>query len=77
MRAQDLLELIRSRPFVPLRIHATDGRTYDVRHPDQVIVLRSRLVIGVGAHNGIPERLEHLSLLHVVRVEEVPSDAST
>ncbi|MBI3465664.1 MAG: hypothetical protein HY000_21815 [Planctomycetes bacterium] len=73
MRPEDLLELIRARPFVPLRIHTTDGQTYELRHPDQAIVLRSRLVLAVGGQNGIPEGLEHIALLHVVRVEQIPA----
>ena len=76
MRPSDFLELLRTRPFAPFRIHVTDGRTYDVRHPDQIIVLRSRLVLGAGGNGGIPEHLEHLSFLHVVRVEERPSESA-
>ena len=76
MRPEDLLELIRTQPFIPLRIHTTDGQTYQVRHPDQIIVLRSRLVLGVGGGNGVPERLQHIALIHVVRVEERSSEAS-
>jgi hypothetical protein len=59
-----------------LWIYATDGRTYDVHHPDQVIVLRNRLVVGIGGGNGAAERLEHLPLLHVVRVEELSPETS-
>jgi hypothetical protein len=57
-------------------MHTTDGRVYDVRHPDQVIVLRSRAVIGVGGQNGLPEHVEHVSLIHIVRIEELESEAS-
>lgn len=75
MRAEEVGELLRTRPFVPLRFHMTDGRTYDVRHPDNVIVLRQRVDIGV-PFDGSPvvmERVEHLSLLHVVRIEQLPA----
>jgi len=71
MRPDDLLELVRRQPFEPFRIHITGGATYDVRHPDQIIVLRARAVLAVGSANGIPERLEHVALAHVVRVEEL------
>jgi len=56
-----------------LRIHLSDGTVYDIRHPDQIIVLRGRVDIGVGAdaETGAAERVEHVSLLHVVRVEEM------
>ncbi len=75
MRAEEFLKLLRSRPFAPIRTHLTDGKAFDIRHPDQVLVLRSRIDIGVPAEpdTGILERVEHCSLLHVVRVEELTS----
>ena len=74
MRAEELMALLRKRPFVPLRIHMTDGQTYDIRHPDQVIVLRQRVDIGLlpDPATGVVERVEYCSLLHIVRVEELP-----
>ena len=41
MRPEELRELLATRPFVPLRIHLTDGKSFDIRHPDNVLVLRS------------------------------------
>ena len=78
MRPDELIALIRTRPFVPLRIHLTDGKSYEIRHPDQIIVLRGRVDVGVGADpdTGAAEGVEHLSLLHIVRVEPLAS-AST
>ncbi len=73
MRPEKLLELIRARPFVPLRVHITRGQSHDIRHPDQIIVLRGRVDIGVatGGQNGVAERVDRVSLIHVVRVEEL------
>ncbi len=73
MRPEELLKLIRTRPFAPLRIHMTDGQAFDIAHPDQIIVLRSRVDIGVepDRKTGVVQRVEHCSLLHVVRVEEL------
>jgi hypothetical protein len=74
MRADELTELLRARPFVPLRIHLTDGQTYDIHHPDLVLVLRQRVDIGLRPDptTGVLERVAHCSLLHIVRVEELP-----
>jgi hypothetical protein len=78
MRPDELIALIRARPFSPLRIHLSDGTAYEIRHPDQIIVLRGRVHIGVGAdaETGAVERIEHVSLLHIVRVEELVSASS-
>ena len=71
MSPDDLLDFVRRQPFAPFRVHITGGKSYDVRHPDQIIVLRSRAVLAVGGENGVGDRLEHVSLVHVVRVEEL------
>ncbi len=75
MRPDELMELIRKQPYVPLRIHLTDGRTYDINHPDQIIVLKGRIDVGVepDPKSGVVDRVEHCSLLHVVRIEELHS----
>jgi hypothetical protein len=77
MRAEELMELLRAKPFVPRRIHLTDGQSYDVRHPDSVLVLRQRVDIGLQPDpaSGVLERVEHCSLLDIVRVEELPPTA--
>ncbi len=76
MRPDDIHEFTRRRPFLPYRIYTTDGHSYDIRHPDQLIVLRSRVIIGVGSENGVPDHAEHVALIHIVRLEELET-AST
>jgi len=78
MRPEELLVLLRKRPFVPLRLHMTDGHTYDIRHPEAMMVFRSYAVIGLrpDPETGVPERAEHCALLHIVRVEELPPIAA-
>jgi hypothetical protein len=71
MRPDDLHEFTRKRPFSPFRIHTTDGRVYEIMHPDQAIPLRSRVVIGVGGDDNTPDRTEHIALIHIVRLEEL------
>ena len=75
MRPEDIKELVQKQPFVPFRIHLVRGRKYDVTHPDMVMVLRSRVVIGVGADpvSGIPDHLDHCSLVLIERIEELQS----
>lgn len=77
MSAQGLLELLRARPFVPFRLYATDGRTYDVRHPDQALVLRTRVILPIPTAGDPPDRSEHLALLHVVRAEELKGEPAS
>jgi hypothetical protein len=74
MRPDDVIELVRRQPFTPFRIHVTGGQQYDIHHPDQVIVLRSRIVLPAATDGAIPERLDHIAHLHVVRLEELPNN---
>ena len=73
MRPEELVKLLRRRPFLALRLHMTDGQTYDIRHPDLVMVSRSYATIGMtpDAGTGVLERVEYCALLHIVRVEEL------
>ncbi len=75
MRPEELTALLKAKPFVHLRIHMTDGQTYDIRHPEVVWVLRQRFDVAIGPDptTGVVDRVEHCSLLHVVRVEELQS----
>lgn len=68
MRPEDIRDFNRREPFLPYRIVTTDGKTYDIAHPDQVLVSRSRVVIG--DQTGISENFDHVALIHIVRVEE-------
>ncbi len=73
MSPADIFAFTRRQPFVPFRIHTTDDQHYDVRHPDQVIPLRTRLIVGVVSDGSIPDHVEHLSFFHVVRLEKIES----
>jgi hypothetical protein len=77
MSPQDLLDVLRKKPFAPFRIHATDGSTYDVRHSDQALVLRTRVIRPIpGGSEEVAERSEHLALIHVVRLEDLAAGSS-
>lgn len=77
MRPEDIREFTRRQPFIPYRIHITSGQTYDIYHPDQLIVLRSRVIIGVGSRDSVPEHSEPVALIHIVRLEELQSERSS
>jgi hypothetical protein len=79
MRPDDLLELRRERPFQPFRLHLTDGATYEVRHPELVMVGRSKALIGLPAHDltpGVFERYHTVALLHITRIEPLETPAA-
>ena len=73
MGPHDLLDLLRRRPFVPFRIHAADGAMHDIRHPDQALVLLTRVILPLTTTDEVSERSQHLALAHIIRCEELAS----
>jgi len=68
---------LRQRPFTPIRIHLTTGKTYDIRHPELVWVRPqcADIALDPDPQTGVIERADRVSLLHIVRVEELESPA--
>jgi hypothetical protein len=78
MPPQDLLQTLRKRPFEPFRIIVSDGTTYDVAHPELVMVGIGSGIVGLPAPNQAGpfyERHETVNLRHVVRL--VPATAAS
>jgi hypothetical protein len=72
MRPEDILELLRTRPFEPFKMHISDGSTYEIRHPDMAIVQRSKITVAVPGPegpDGPAERIVNCALIHITRTE--------
>lgn len=79
MSGPELRERIRRQPFVTLRLHMSDGRTFDIRHPELALLTTHTVHLGVepDQRNGLPERVEYLSLRHIVSVEELSAPVAS
>ncbi len=72
MRPDDVRQFLQERPFRPFRITLTDGRSYEVRHPELAMVGRSIVAIGVpsaGESEPVFDRLITVSLIHIMQIE--------
>jgi hypothetical protein len=71
MKAEHLIELIEERPFRPIRIYLSDGRTHDVRHPEMAIVSEDIVTIGLPPDESsiVADRMTHCATAHVVEAE--------
>lgn len=70
MRTTEIEKQRSERPFLPFRLCLTDGKAYEVRHPEMLIV--SRTVLAVAVHRPRARRPELVVLcdpVHVVRLE--------
>ena len=80
MRPESLRDELHRQPFVPLRIYLADGKTYEIRHPEMAMVTSREVYVGreeTSPGSGIARGLDLVSLLHVVRMEQVPLSPST
>jgi hypothetical protein len=72
MQPEDIRGFLQHKPFQPFRLTLTDGRTYEIRHPELAMVGRSSVAVGVpapGDPNPVYDHLVTVSLLHVMQVE--------
>ena len=75
MSPVEIQKLLKGQPFAGLRFCISDGREYEVRHPDMVLVT-NRLI-----HIALPPFIEgvatgenvYIDPLHVTRVEPLPT----
>ena len=71
---EDVGARFRHRPFTPVRVRTSSGESYDVMHPEQVLVGRREFVIGIGTREEptYHDRLARISLLHITAMEDLP-----
>jgi hypothetical protein len=71
MTAEDLIELLEERPFSPIRLYLSDGRTHDVRHPEMAIVSEDIVTIGLPSDESaiFADRVTHCATAHIVEAE--------
>ena len=74
MSPQELYEILHRQPFLPFRIHLADGRSFDVPHPEFVLVTARTAVVGVYPtthRNGraYPDYAETIALSHIMSME--------
>ncbi len=72
-RSDDILGLVRQRPFQPFRIHMSDGSAHDIRHPEQAMLTERAVIVGVPSEHkeGIMQDLHRCAILHITRLEEL------
>jgi len=68
MREQ-LTKLMTATPFQPFTIHMSDGKSYEVRHPENLAVGKHFMVL----IEPESDRTHDLYLLHVTSFERTPA----
>lgn len=65
MTPQSVLNHVKAEPFRPFRLHLASGRTFDIRHPKLIKVLKSNVLVFKAADEGpeLPDEWESVSLM--------------
>jgi hypothetical protein len=71
MTAKAIIEMIRQKPFEPLRVVMSGGETYEIRHPEQAHVMEGGLLIVYPSspRKKLPDRMAKCSWLHISSVD--------
>lgn len=74
LTSDDIRARVRRQPFVPVRIRTSDGESYDVYHPDLIMIGRRALIIGTATADDPAtfERTAQVAILHVTAIEDLP-----
>jgi len=76
MSAAVIKETLSRRPFEPFRIRLSSGDTFDVRHPENALLVRAGVYVATPDERGeLPEAATWCSLLHVAAIEPLSAGA--
>jgi hypothetical protein len=82
MSRDQLVEVIHAKPFRPFRLFVSDGRNFEIRHPEMVMVTRHSAMVGLPENGGgeLPglaypkmHRAAIVDLLHITDIEHLSS----
>jgi hypothetical protein len=72
----DLLKAVHRRPFEPFALHLSDGKVYQIRHPELLMVGLRSAVVGVPPPEHpepVYDHYEIVDLIHIVRLAPLPA----
>lgn len=71
---EDIQARVRQRVFVPVRIITSGGQSFDIYHPDLIMVGRRVLVIGTASTENPSQfdRMTQVAIVHVTALEDLP-----
>ena len=70
MRPTQIRDHLKRQPFRPIRVHISDGSSYDIRHPEMAIVTTSELIIALKmSTDDLPDKVIFCDPVHITRIE--------
>jgi len=72
MNIAELREFVDRDPFEPFRVRLSSGDVYEIRNPDLVVVMKSRMFVA-DAHR---DRYTFIPYLHIAAIETIGNGSS-
>jgi hypothetical protein len=75
MYPEEIIRFLRAQPFAPFQMRISNGKTYEIRHPDLAIVTPSAIYVGIpkqGTSLEVATEIVVVSLNHVVEMAPLP-----
>ncbi len=70
MRPGQIRDHLKIQPFRPIRIHISDGSSYDIRHPEMAYVTASQVMIALEmSEDDLPDKVVFCYPVHITRIE--------
>ena len=72
---EEIRARIRARPFAPVRIVTSSGQTFDVYHPDLIMIGRRALEIGTATADdpSLFELVTRVAIMHINALQDLPT----
>jgi hypothetical protein len=76
--AADLEKRCKKVPFMPFRIVTSSGESYDILHPEFLMIGKRLISVGIAtdANARIFDDLDVLSVLHITAIEVLPQNGT-
>jgi len=72
MRADEIRKHVRRSPFQPFRICLSNGKCYDVRHPEMIYVTRNEVVVATKlGGDEVIEQSAYCDPIHINNIEPI------
>ena len=70
MRPAQIRDHLKTEPFRPIRVHISDGSSYDIRHPEMAFVTTTQLMIALKmSTEDLPDKVIFCDPVHITRIE--------
>jgi hypothetical protein len=71
VQPEELLQVLRQRPFRPFLVHVSDGRTFEVRYPDMHIVGTTFFMLGIPETDQADPFADHFEVIDLAQIRGI------